>query len=126
MGGKPFDRLAKVAAASPARRDIVRAFAGSSLAALAARLGTVGVDAKKRRCRKLHQVCGKKKKCCGSKLKCDRITKSGCESVAGRRCCGRIGATCDNDADGNSHCDCCDGLFCSGASGLGTCTDTQP
>ena len=93
-------------------------------AARAARVGTVGVDAKKRRCRKLHQVCGKKKKCCGSKLKCDRITKSGCESVAGRRCCGRIGATCDNDADGNSHCDCCDGLFCSGASGLGTCTDT--
>jgi hypothetical protein len=125
MDGGPVDRITKALIARLPRRDAAKAFAGSSLATGVAWLGfaetAVGKKKRKRRCRKHRQPCGGRKKCCDSHTKCQDITKPDCDHVTGKRCCGLQGATCDN---ANGHCDCCDGFFCSGISGLGLCTST--
>lgn len=126
MDGSRFDRLTKTLIAILPRRGAVKVLAGGGLAAaaLSSDVDEAGAGKKKRRCRKQGRRCGGKKKCCGNKLKCQNITKPGCDHVTGQRCCGLAGAVCDNDADDNNHCDCCDGFFCSGTSGLGNCQST--
>ncbi len=124
MDGNRFDRMTRTLFASLPRRDAVRALAGSSVAAVAARISLLEADARKRRCRKQGRRCGSKKKCCGNKLKCQNITKPECDHVTGKRCCGLARAVCSNDP-GHNHCDCCDGFFCSGTSGPGHCQSTQ-
>ncbi len=121
MDGNRFDRITKTLI----RREAVRALAASGLAAIAARIGFAETGAKKKekRCRRQGQTCGGRKKCCSNKTKCQDITKPGCAQVVGKRCCGLEGAVCSND-DGNMHCDCCDGFFCTGSAGLGQCTST--
>lgn len=125
MDGNRFDRISRSLIARLPRREAVKALAGSGLVIVAARLGLEEMDARKKRCRKQGRSCGGKKKCCGNKLKCQNITKPGCDHVTGKRCCGLEGAVCNNDADNNSHCDCCDGFFCSGTTGLGHCQSTM-
>ena len=126
MDGNRFDRITKSLITSLPRREAVKALAAGGLAAAIARLASGETTAKKkgRRCRDQGQMCGGDKKCCGHKIKCQNITKMGCDHVTGKRCCGLEGAVCNNDADSNSHCVCCDGFYCTGIAGLGQCTST--
>ena len=125
MGGNLFDRIAQTLVGTAPRRATVRAFAGSGLAAVAARLGFAEGDAKKRRkkrCRKIGQQCGGKRKCCNTSglVRCEEFPVLDCQDISGFYCCGQVGAKCDPDfgtprgpsPDTFGNCSCCDPLFC--------------
>ena len=123
MAGTLFNRIAATLAERAPRRETVKAFAGSSLAAVSAAIGMDGAGAKKKKCRKLRKSCGGKKKCCGQGsglIVCREFPGEECDTQSGRRCCGLEGAECNNDF---GHCDCCPGFFCSGITGFGSCQE---
>ena len=117
MDGSRFDRIARALAPGLPRRAAVKAFAGSGVAAVGARLGFEETAAgKKKRCRKRRKSCGGRKKCCGQNTACRSYPTQTCATLSGRRCCGLEGAPCGSEPT-LSNCDCCDGLFCGGPVG---------
>lgn len=126
MAVQLFDHIAHSLTDSSPRREAVRSLLGSSLAAIAARVGIDAATAKKKkkRCRKRLQSCGGKKKCCGkNQTACQEYPTPTCADFSGRRCCGQDGASCDVSLGG---CDCCSGLFCTEVEGEGRCREPEP
>jgi hypothetical protein len=121
MDVKRLDQVARKLIANVPRREAVKTLAGGLSATLAARFGATKVAAGD--CRKRRRSCSRGGQCCGGKkTACREFPTSTCLTLDGRRCCGLEGASCSNDPDKN-HCDCCDGLYCSGISGRGVCQE---
>jgi len=112
--------MAAAISESTPRRVALRLLGATGLATIASRLGDEEADGrkkKKKRCRTRRQTCGGKKKCCGADTACREFPTATCSSFTGRLCCGLEGAVCDKSFGINA-CDCCDGLFCGGVSGV--------
>jgi hypothetical protein len=126
MAVQLFDRIARSLTDGSPRREALKGFLGSSLAALAARIGIDATTAKKKkkRCRKRLQSCGGKKKCCDkNQTACQEFPTLNCADFIGRRCCGQEGASCDVSL---ANCDCCSGLFCTLVDGEARCREPEP
>jgi hypothetical protein len=148
MDGKQFDQIVKILSNFTLRRDALKSLVG---AAVAASLGIAETSAKKKKkkkgrkkkkkrtddvvvpppppppppCVNRRQPCGTGAKCCGEELglvACRQFPTVTCPTLSGPRCCGLEGADCDNSV-GINNCDCCDGLFCGGTTGIGKCQE---
>jgi hypothetical protein len=129
MDGSLFDRITKLLIDAAPRRQAVRAAAGASLAAVAARFGVDDAGARKKkrkkRCRKIGQTCGSGNgKCCNNSavVRCEEFSNLWCQGVelTGFRCCGQVGARCDPTFGttidpspiSGGNCSCCADFYC--------------
>ena len=109
MDGASFDRLSRTVHRlrhHATRRQALRTLAVGGLAGLLTRLGTEDAGAA---CTQRRRRCSRNRECCGypnRDIVCDPLPRA-CDR-SGDRCCGRSSASC------TSHCDCCQGLTCSG------------
>jgi len=121
MDVKRLDQVARKLIANIPRREAVRMLAGGLSATLATRFGASEVAAGD--CRKRGLPCTRGGQCCNAKkTACREFPTATCDTLSGRRCCGLEGAPCKNEL-GRNHCDCCDGLYCSGVTGTGVCQE---
>lgn len=118
MDGSSFDRLARLAAFGSSRRNLIKAALIPAAVVAVPALGVEEAGAKKKKCLKSGQFCGrfangKTKKCCTKqKLACKVALNA---SNSDTTCCGISGSTCGGS---NQDLDdikpfCCIGFVCS-------------